>query len=90
MDEMFAETDLLLAEQAGCMDLSTKYRNGANGITEGRTSTASTDDELLEIGDGRMEALENWADSDDLEPKYCSKPFYLLHNFVCSYSTPLL
>ena len=72
MDEMFAETDLLLAEQAGCMDLSTKYRNGANGITEGRTSTASTDDELLDIGDGRMEALENWADSDDLEPKYSS------------------
>lgn len=72
MDEFYAETDLLLADQAS-MDLSTKYRSGANGTTEGRSSTVSTDDELLDIGDGRMEALGNWADLEEMEPKYSSK-----------------
>ena len=73
MDDLYAETDLLLAEH-NTMDVSMKYRNGANGTTtEGRSSTVSTDDELLDIGDGRMAALENWADTDELEPKYSSK-----------------
>ncbi|XP_063416517.1 H(+)/Cl(-) exchange transporter 4-like isoform X3 [Mytilus trossulus] len=60
-----------MTDQAS-MDLSTKYRSGANGTTEGRSSTVSTDDELLDIGDGRMEALGNWADLEEMEPKYSS------------------
>lgn len=75
MADLYQETDLLLADHG--MDLHTKFRNSANGTTtEGRTSTVSTDDELLDIGDGRMEALGNWADNDDLEPKYSSKNLF--------------
>lgn len=61
----FRETDLLLSEDMDTsLNNANTRRGGANGNVDGRHSTVSTDDELLDI---RTDALEHWHDSDEEE-----------------------